>query len=75
MREKEGKYYAATGSKGYRWLEAEIVENLEKQDDIDYSYYDKLAEDAKAAIHNYGDFDWFVSDAPYVKNDPHILPF
>ena len=75
MREKDGKYYAATGSKGYRWLEAEIVENLEKQDDIDYSYYDKLAEDAKAAIHNYGDFDWFVSDAPYVKNDPHILPF
>lgn len=24
-REKDGKYYAATGSKGYRWLESEMV--------------------------------------------------
>lgn len=25
LREKDGKYYAATGSKGYRWMEAEMV--------------------------------------------------
>lgn len=38
MREKGGKYYAATGSKGYRWLESEMVRELEKGDDIDRSY-------------------------------------
>ena len=28
MREKNGRYYAATGSKGYRWLESEMVREL-----------------------------------------------
>ncbi|MGE5418511.1 MAG: DUF5906 domain-containing protein, partial [Accumulibacter sp.] len=35
LREKDGKYYAATGSKGYRWLEAEMVQQLGKEKDID----------------------------------------
>jgi len=34
LREKEGKYYAATGSKGYRWLEAEMVKSLRKENHI-----------------------------------------
>lgn len=67
MREKDGKYYAATGSKGYRWLESEMVRELNKQDDIDRSYYDKLVDDAVKTISEYGDFEWFVSDDPYVK--------
>ena len=46
MREKDGKYYAATGSKGYRWLESEMVRELSKEDSIDRSYYDKLVDDA-----------------------------
>ena len=37
VREKDGKYYSATGSKGYRWLESEMVQN--NQDIIDISYY------------------------------------
>ena len=32
MREKDGKYYAATGSKGYRWMESEMVKELGKED-------------------------------------------
>ena len=67
MREKDGKYYAATGSKGYRWLESEMVRELDKQDDIDRSYYDKLVDDAVKTISEYGDFEWFVSDDPYIK--------
>ncbi len=62
MREKDGKYYAATGSKGYRWLESEMVKELGKQDDIDRSYYDKLVDDAVSDISKLGDFEWFVSD-------------
>ena len=32
-REQEGKYYAAVGTTGYRWLEAETVRDLYKEDD------------------------------------------
>lgn len=56
------KYDAVTGSKGYRWLEAEMVETLGKENDIDLSYYNKLVDDAVAAIAAYGDFEMFVSD-------------
>lgn len=62
MREKDGKYYAAGGSKDYRWLESEIVKQLGKEDDIDRSYYDKLVDDAIHDISKYGNFEWFVSD-------------
>lgn len=65
MREKDGKYYAATGSKGYRWKESEIVKELGLEEDIDRSYYDKLVDDAVDTISKYGDFEWFISDDPY----------
>jgi len=68
MREKDGKYYAATGSKGYRWLESDMVQELNKHDSIDRSYYDAMVDDAKDAISNYGDIEWFVSDDPYIYN-------
>ena len=64
-REKDGKYYAAGGTKGYRWLEAEMVKTLGKEADIDRSYYDNLVNDAVADISKFGDFEWFVSDDPY----------
>lgn len=69
MREKDGKYYAATGSKGYRWLEAETVKELGREDDIDESYYKKLVDDAVESLVAYGDFSWFVSDDPYIGPD------
>ena len=61
-REKDDKYYAVTGTKSYRWLESEMVEKLDKVNDIDRSYYNKLIDNAVADISKYGDFDWFVSD-------------
>ena len=66
MREKDGKYYAATGSKGFRWLESEMVKQLEKEADIERAYYDNLVNEAVDTISQYGDFEWFVSDDPYV---------
>lgn len=66
-REKEGKYYAATGTKGYRWLESEMVWELNKLDDIDEKHFIEMADTAKDTIQKYGDFEWFVSDDPYVK--------
>lgn len=72
MREKDGKYYAATGTKGYRWLEAEMVKTLGKESDIDRSYYDSLVDDAVSSLVAYGDFEWFVSDDPYIP--PEYVP-
>ena len=63
-REKDGKYSAATGTKGYRWLEAEVVKALGKEKDIDMSYFERLADEAKAAINKFGDYDIFVDDSP-----------
>lgn len=67
MREKDGKYYAATGSKGYRWMESEMVKELGKEEGIDRSYYDKLVDEAVKTISQYGDFEWFVSDDSYIE--------
>lgn len=66
-REKDGKYHAATGTKGYRWLESEMVFELNKLDDIDEGYFIAMTDDAIDAIKKYGDYDWFVSDEPYLK--------
>lgn len=65
-KDKDGnvKYSAATGSKGYKWLEAEMVSTLDKEKDIDRSYYNKLVDDAIDTMGKYGDFEWFVSDDP-----------
>ena len=60
FREKDGKYYAATGTTGYRWLESETVRTLGKEEDIDISYYTKLVDAAADSISAYGDFDEFV---------------
>ena len=59
----EGKYYAAPGTKGYRWLESEKVKLLDKVNEIDTGYYEKLVEEAKVEIEKYGRFDEFVSDS------------
>lgn len=82
-REKDGKYYAAGGSKGYRWLESEMVKELNKEEDIDKTYYDKMVSDAVETISAYGDFNWFVSDDPYIGPEfrdgkpiyPEKIPF
>lgn len=69
-RKKNGTYHSATGAKGYRWLEAEMVRTLNKENDIDRSYYEKMVNDAVDTISKYGDFEWFISDdsLPWEEN-------
>ena len=68
-KDKEGnvKYSSATGAKGYRWLEAEMVKILEKQNDIDHNYYISMVDDAVETIKKYGDFEMFISEEPHTK--------
>lgn len=62
VRNKGDKFYAATGSKGYRWLESEVVKELGKEQDVDLGYYNGLVDDAVHDIGQYGDFEWFSSE-------------
>ncbi len=63
-KDKDGnvKYSAAAGTKGYRWLESEMVKELGKEQDIDRSYYDKLVDDAVKTMNKYGDVEWFTEE-------------
>ena len=74
-RYSDGKYYAAAGTKGYRWLESELVKGLGKESDIDESYYISLVDEAKDTISKYGDFEMFVSDGPILDMNPPEVPF
>ena len=62
LRKADDKYYAATGTKGYRWLESEMVRQLNKENDIDIGYYDSLVTEAIGTISAYGFYDWFVDE-------------
>lgn len=65
---KEKGYAAATGSKGYRWLESEMVRELGKQDDIDRGYYNGLVDEAVKSLSTYGDFERFIADEPFISD-------
>lgn len=76
------KYDSVTGTKGYRWLEAEYVKLMGKEDDVDKSYYHRLVDDAiygsgtgknrKPGISDFGDFERFIADEPYIVEEPVI---
>ena len=61
VRENNGKYAYAAGSKGYRWLEAETVKEYNLQNKIDLSYFDDLKNKAKETIEKFGDYETFAN--------------
>lgn len=74
LAKRGNKYDSANGANGYRWMESNMVKELGKEDDIDRSYYTKLVDDAVEAISKYGDFEWFISDDPYIPK-PKMADF
>lgn len=61
-KDDEGKdrYTSVSGTKNYRWKEAELIKTLELEDQIDRQYYRELVDGAVETISKYGDFDDFV---------------
>jgi hypothetical protein len=57
----ELRFYAVAGTKGHLWVEPEALMRDESLKRIDFSYFDKLKNDAKAAIEQFGSFEEFVS--------------
>ena len=58
----DGKFAAATGSKGYLWAEAEAIKaySADPMSEVDLSYFDKLANEAIDTINEYVPFEEFV---------------
>lgn len=76
LREKDGNFYAAGGTKNFRWLEAEHVAHNHMEDNVDILYFNDLVDKAREAIDMYVDFEWFRSDDPYTgTSDDPIMPF
>lgn len=48
---------AVVGTKGYRWKEAEMVRFMHQEQDIDTSYAEMLADEAKQAIEQFVDLE------------------
>lgn len=62
LRYADEKYSAAVGTKGYRWLESDMVKSEGLEDMIDKKYYTKLVDAAVKDISQYCDFEWFVAN-------------
>ncbi len=58
---KDGKKYAVTGTKGYKWIDREIAKSRDAAHDlfIDMDYFDSLAKEAINTINKFGDFERF----------------
>lgn len=59
LREKDGAFHAASGAKGYRWLEAETVREMNIP--VDYTLHGKLVEAAKKKLAEFGPLETFIS--------------
>ena len=53
LRVKDGKAYAVTGTKGYLWMEAELVKELGDKVEIDHSYFETLVYEAKKTVEKF----------------------
>jgi len=60
-RVKDDRYYLVTGTKGHKWIEAEIAQSMPDLK-IDMSYFEKLKETAIKAIEEFGSFEEFIDD-------------
>ena len=59
-RVKDDKYYAVTGTKGHKWIEAEIAQSMPDLK-IDMSYFEKLKDEAIKTIEKFGSFQDFIN--------------
>jgi hypothetical protein len=59
-RVKDDKYYAVAGTKGHKWIEAEIAQSMPNLK-IDMSYFEKLKADAIKTIEQFGSFEELIS--------------
>ena len=64
LRVKDDRYYAVAGTKGYKWIDAEIAKTMPDLK-IDMSYFEKLKDEAVKTIEQFGSFIDFVNPVPF----------
>ena len=68
-----GKIYAVSGTKGYRWLESANVEKYGKEKYVDVTFYHDVVTQALDDIREFVDPDYFLgSDSPEKKLGPTL---
>lgn len=60
FRVNDDKKYAVTGTKGHLWMEVDMYKDRKEEVQIDMSFFENLAAEAKKTINKFGDFDEFV---------------
>ena len=58
----EKTYGFVNGTKGYYWLESDMVKELNKEEYIDRTVYENLVNDAIETIEKYGDSELFIKE-------------
>ena len=59
-RVNDERYYAVAGTKGYKWIDAEIAKTIPDLR-IDMSYFEKLKDEAVKTIEQFGSFQDFIN--------------
>lgn len=68
---RDEKYNAVSGTKGYRWLESEMVREVGREQDIDRNYYEAMVSDSIEKISKFGSFERFIDTSrPYEDDRP-----
>lgn len=80
LSDPDSKWNSASGAKGYYWLEAEtvrgMIENMgiDMNTIIDFSYFEKMCDDAKNDLMVYGGYDTFMN-ATSEELNKDVIPF
>jgi hypothetical protein len=61
-RVKDDRFYLVTGTKGHKWVEAEIAQSMDNLQ-IDMSYFEKLQKEAIKTIEEFGSYEELIDAA------------
>ena len=64
LRIKDDKYYAVSGTKGYRWVESETIpaDDRASLTNVERNVFEELVGKARAQIEKFGDVVAFLND-------------
>lgn len=54
------RFDSVNGTKGYRWMESELLRESKSEKDVDESYYKRLVDEAVDTINKFGDAEAFL---------------
>jgi hypothetical protein len=69
----DDKIHAVQGTKGWLWMESEMVQDLSLEKDIDTSYFTTLVDEAVTALKKHGDVEAFLDEG--YNDEEEFEPF